>query len=36
MPYDYASIFLKPCDHDVAKGESELTRLLARGELFAF
>jgi len=36
MPYDYASIFLKPCDHDVAKGDSGLTRLLARGELFAF
>jgi hypothetical protein len=36
MPYDYASIFLRPCDNDVAKGDSGLTRLLARGELFAF
>jgi hypothetical protein len=36
MPYSYASIFLKPCDRDVAKGDSGLTRLLARGELFAF
>ena len=36
MPYDYASIFLKPCDHDLAKGDSGLTRLLARAELFAF
>jgi hypothetical protein len=36
MPYDYASIFLKQCDHEVSKRDSRLTRLLARGELFAF
>ena len=36
MPYDYASIFLKPCDRDVSRRDSALTRLLARSELFAF
>ncbi len=35
MPYDYASIFLKPCDAEASTRSSALTRLLAGGELFA-